>query len=256
MSFNETQHPRTAAGVSTGGQFATKAAAESPVDLTADDEATFQRAAEAATLAIIPLLEDADDAGSDGPVVVWPHEPGAHDPDRDIYAGVQVFADADSAIENGQWGLQRGQHGASVTSKAGLSMDAHPAAVAAWLRAAREACDDDLTNYGTSVRDDGITRAVAAQLEGVEVWDEGGGTTIWFGSRGEPGATGDHAFIVPDGDDAGRWQFQTEDTGSPTPSGHRTEVITSDLTVESDPAVVAAWVREQADTYGSAPYTR
>lgn len=257
MSFNESQHPRATAGVSTGGQFVTKAAAESPVDLTADDELAFHRAAEAATLAIIPLLQDADDATSDGPVVHWPHEPGEHDPARDIYAGVQVFADAHtSGIENGQWGLQRGLQGESVTARAGLSMAAHPAAVAAWLRAAREASDEDLTDYPISVRDDGISRAVAAELEGVAVWDEGGGTTIWFGSRTEPGATGDHAFIVPagDGDHGGRWQFQSDDV-SDSPEGYRNEVVTSDLTVESDPKVVAAWVREQAEKFGSVPYS-
>lgn len=243
MSFHETQRPRAGAGVRTGGQFVTKAAAESAVELGGAGDVTSAAAAREVTSAIIDLLPGSATHGEDGSALIW----AADDSGEQIVARV-----AGEPSEAGQWRLERGEAG--VTSASGLSADAHPAAVAAWLHAARRASDDDLMDYASSVRDDGVTRAVAAHLSGVGVWDEGGGTTIWFGSRKEPGASGDHAYIVPDGQDAGRWQFQIEDTGSQAPAGERIDVVTGDLTVESDPAAVAEWVRDQAETHGSAPY--
>ncbi|GEL46594.1 hypothetical protein CHO01_17100 [Cellulomonas hominis] len=245
MSFNESQHPRATAGVSAGGQFVTKVAAEANVHLVGLDDLEFEDKAREATNAIIELLPGAGDCGDDAPAVLWPAEDG--DDDKEITTGVNVLTG-----EKGQWSLERGPD--RITSTPGLSMSAHPAAVAAWLSAARDADGEDLVNYASGVRNDGISRAVANELEGVAVWDEGGGTTIWFGSRTEPGAPGDHAFIVPAGEHEGRWQFQSDDF-SDSPEGYRTEVVTSDLTVESDPKVVAAWVREQAEKLGSVPYT-
>jgi hypothetical protein len=245
MSFTESQHPRAASGVQTGGQFVTKAAGESPVNLTESEQLQFEDKARDATNAIIELLPGAGDCGDDGPAVLWP---GQGEDQEDIIAGVNVITG-----EPGQWSMERGE--ARVASTPGLSMDAHPEAVAAWLRAARDADEEDLTDYAASVRNDGISRAVASHLEGVGVWDEGGGTTIWFGSRTAPGATGDHAFVIAGhGENEGRWQFQSDDVGEGTTDGYPTEVAISDLTVESDPKVVAAWVREQADRFGSVPY--
>lgn len=248
MSFNESQHPRAASGVQTGGQFVTKVAGESPVNLAGPDDLEFEDKAREATNAIIELLPGAGDCGDDAPAVIWP----AYDDDsKEIVTGVNVLTG-----EKGQWSLERGQD--RVVSTPGLSMNAHPGAVAAWLRAAREADTEDLTDFPTDVRNDGVTRAVAAELDGVDVWDEGGGTTIFFGSRAksdEPGATGDVVYVIGDGEDAGRWQFQVETTGEMTPNGYHHDVVTSDLTVEADPKVVAAWVREQAEKFGSPPYT-
>ncbi|WP_251151370.1 hypothetical protein [Cellulosimicrobium sp. Marseille-Q4280] len=254
MSFNESQHVRTPAGVSTGGQFAASARSESAVDLAATRYSGkgmgFFRQAEIATQAVIPLLPGARDDGENCPQLHWPHAQGddaAHD-DEDISAGVQVFADImDSEVPNGTWRLSRG----GVEARSGLRMDAHPAAVAAWLTQVRQTDDGDLANYPEEARDSGVTKAVAAQIEDVTSWDEGGGETIWYGSRENPEWTGDHAYLAPAGDGDGDpvWHFQRADT-----DGQNDDVAVSDIPVGADPAAAAAWIREQAQRFGSVPF--
>ena len=99
--------------------------------------------------------------------------------------------------------------------------------------------------------------AVASLLPGTEVSDEGGGPCIWFGSRGDNGY-GDCAYVLTPTEAAGepdawKWKFQTEDVGTPYPSGYYVDANESDLTVESDPVEVAAWIRTQAHQYSSPP---
>lgn len=47
------------------------------------------------------------------------------------------------------------------------------------------------------------------------------------------------------------WQFQTENSGERYYSGYFSVSLVSDLTIESDPHAVAAWIRAQMDVHGT-----
>jgi len=101
------------------------------------------------------------------------------------------------------------------------------------------------------------SQAVAALLPGAVVSDEGGGPCIWFGSRTDNGY-GDCAYALTRGEAGGepdthQWKFATEDVGTPYPPGYYVDANESELTIESDPAEVAAWIRTQVAQYGSPP---
>ncbi|EYR64882.1 hypothetical protein N866_03315 [Actinotalea ferrariae CF5-4] len=103
-----------------------------------------------------------------------------------------------------------------------------------------------------------VTRQVAALLPS-NMLDDGDGPTIFFGSRAADDNFGDHAFIrVPaDGLDEERlfhWQFQTESFPERLPSGyHEVSEVSEHLTIDSDPADVAAWIQEQMWKYKTPP---
>lgn len=329
MSFNETQHPRTPAGVSTGGQFATSARGESDVALdgTSSGSEGVERAQEEVTIAVGALLPTATVLEDDGVTLLFERGEaeefacfpiGGEHEGRWTYQhadGTIVAADLDhtaSAEQLAEWtranmseaGRAAEQvhvtthalpdliEGATVTndftgltvnlpdgnaayfaaddeqpswtfttdqetvhSASGLGAGAHPAAVAAWIAEARTADQDDLAEFGAEVAHTGITKAVAAQLDGVTTSDEGGGQTIWYGSRDGEGYAGDFAFIAPgNGEGAGDvWHFLTEETDEVGGNGLRQDGAVSDLPAGTDPAVVAAWVREQAQRFGSRP---
>lgn len=212
MAFNESQHSRTPTGVSTGGQFAVKAAAESPVDLAAHavaDEGAFRF--------------------SDG-----------------SFAQVETS----EASDREQWVFTSA---CGTASPSGLAPDAHHAAVAAWLTEARAASDEELAGFAVETRNRGLVKAVAALMEGVATGDEGGGPAIWFGTRSVDGM-GESDYAYPDNEGEGLWRFHAGDIGVQNDKGHYGDVVISDMGAGTDPEVVAAWIREQAQRFGSVPY--
>lgn len=108
------------------------------------------------------------------------------------------------------------------------------------------------------------TRKVADLLPSNAVSWEGDGPSIFFGSRDADDCFGDYAFIrIPaDGFEKDphldlHWQFQTEDlpqeaqtAGAPYPPA---SVVSEELTIDSDPREVAAWIQAQMDRCGTPP---
>lgn len=329
MSFNESQHPRAAAGVTTGGQFVTKAAAESDVDLTAAEPSPSEIArgqilktrtvAESMPSAMLreddgmlffPVGDprdrgvrgasvgfDPDNRGrwtytsANGTRVESPygyaHDPAElaewtrerimeMDPDQPVSAALHQFkpytnisyadrepslylwdghaawVDAEDGPTRGTW--LHSQTTDRIRSASGLPLDAHPAAVAAWVTEAGRADPDYLRDAPRDVVLTGVTKAVVAHVEGAASWDEGAGEAIWFGSRYDGAHNkGDYAYISQDDDpyNPGVWHFETEQTETPDAAGNYCQNVVSNLGAGEDPAVVAAWVTEQAQRFGS-----
>jgi hypothetical protein len=333
VSFNESQHVRTPAGVSTGGQFAASARAESRADLHIVVPTPSERARggilKIRTVAeVMPSAKIRDEDGAlffpvgdprdegvrgasvafdpdnegrwtytsasgtrvESPFVYTadPHELAAwtrdriieQDSDQPVAAALHQFgpysnisrgtdgpslylADGNAAWIDQEDGPTRGtwlhsQTTDRIRSASGLGLDAHPAAVAAWCKEATTADPDTLREAPRNVVFTGITKAVVAQVEGAESWDEGAGEAIWFGSREDPGDKGDYAFLSPDDDPEhpGVWHFETEQTETPDSAGNYCQTVVSNLDDRSDPAEVAAWVTRQAERFGSVPLQR
>ncbi|WP_251151369.1 hypothetical protein [Cellulosimicrobium sp. Marseille-Q4280] len=328
MSFSESQHVRTPAGVSTGGQFAVSARAESRADLhlvtPTPDEVLRGGILKTRTIAqAMPSAKQREDGSLFFPVgdhrdpgvrgasvgfdpdnkgrwtytsasgvrVESPYEYTAsvdeltswtrdrileEDPDQPVSAALHQFAPYTNIVRepegatlylsdgNAAWvdqsdGPNRGtwmhsQTTDRIVSASGLPVDAHPAAVAAWCNAAAVADPDILRDAPGNVVLTGVTKAVVAHVEGAESWDEGAGEAIWFGSR-DHGAhdKGDYAFITPDDDPEhpGVWHFETEQTDTPDAAGNYCQTVVSNVDAGEDPAVVAAWITEQAQRFGS-----
>lgn len=329
MSFNESLHVRTPAGVSTGGQFAASARAESRADLQYADPAPSEVASggilKTRTVAeIMPSgrireedgalffpVGDPRDAGVRGASVGFDPDNGGRwtytsasgtrvestytygedpqvlaewtrerimelDPDQPVSAALHQFKpltninrgpgeptlylwDGHAAWVDQEDGPTRGtwlhsQTTDRIRSASGLALDAHPAAVAAWVGEAGRADPDYLRAAPRDVVLTGVTKAVVAHVEGAASWDEGAGEAIWFGSRYN-GAhdKGDYAYITPDDDpeNPGVWHFETEQTETPDAAGNYCQNVVSNLGAGDDPTVVAAWITEQAQRFGS-----
>lgn len=98
---------------------------------------------------------------------------------------------------------------------------------------------------------------VARTLGTGEVLDEGGfGTAIFFERRSPDAPESDYAYYIDPEDAAdpsqgGKWNFHRGDTGIQLPNGDWTQDVTSDLTLDSDPAEVAAWIKGQMQHFGT-----
>jgi len=100
------------------------------------------------------------------------------------------------------------------------------------------------------------TKDVAAALGAGKVWDEGGGTTIFFDARSEEAPEADYAYCIEpehaaDPSQGGKWGFHRGDAGTPLSNGDWSQDVTSDLTLDSDPAAVADWIKGQMQHFGT-----
>ncbi|MBB5474555.1 hypothetical protein HF998_01105 [Cellulomonas hominis] len=177
---------------------------------------------------------------------------GDREPSLYLWDGHSAWVDTQDGPTRGTW--LHSQTTDRIRSASGLPLDAHPAAVAAWVTEAGRTDPDYLRGAPRDVVLNGVTKAVVAHVEGAESWDEGAGEAIWFGSRSN-GAhdKGDYAYISRDDDptNPGVWHFETEQTETPDAKGDYCQNVVSNLGAGEDPAVVAAWINEQAQRFCS-----
>lgn len=121
---------------------------------------------------------------------------------------------------------------------------------------ARTEPDVTLTPEAAGSRIESATQAVVDALGVGTAVDDGGGSFIAFDYRHELAGDRDAAYYL-DPDEAsdpaqgGKWIFHRGDSGEELSNGFYTDDATSDLTLDSDPAEVADWIKSQMHHFGT-----